>query len=432
MAVWCEAVDLPRFGQPRGEPVQTPEDVAAMLRLHGLGWGTRRIAAALGCSRTTVQHYVSAGEWRGYRRRGRQRKLSGETAWLRERLIRHGGNADVVRQDLARERGITVSLRTLERAVAPFRRELAAEARATLRFETPPGQQLQIDFGQKRVPIGGVLVAVYLFVATLGYSRRLFVQPFRHERQSAWFAGLEAAFRHFGGLPQDVLVDNARALVDFHDAATREVRFNARLLAFARYWGFNPRACAPYRARTKGKDERGVGYVKRNALAGHGFDSWAAMEAHLVRWTREVADTRCHGTTAEAPRVRFEQGEATALRPLVGRPPFDQMRELVRVVSSECSIELDANSYSVPWRLIGARVVVLASGGRVGIHHDGLEVAVHAEVAGRRQRVIDPAHLHGAAGLARPAPAVAPAEPEVVPALLRPLAEYELAVGGGW
>lgn len=418
-----------RFAGPGGDPMQTPEDVAAMLRLHDLGWGTRRIARELGCSRTTVQHYVLAGGWQRYRRRGRQRTLAGETAWLRERLNRHGGNADVVRQDLARERGITVSLRTLEREVAPFRRELAAQARATLRFETPPGQQLQIDFGQKRVPIGGVLVLVYLFVATLGYSRLLFVQAFRHERQSAWFAGLEAAFRHFGGVPRDVLLDNARALVEYHDAATREVRFNARFLAFARYWGFTPRACAPYRARTKGKDERGVGYVKRNALAGHGFDSWAALEGHLVRWTRDVADTRCHGTTEQAPRVRFEQGEATALRPLAGRPPFHQARELMRVVNSECSIELDANSYSVPWRLIGERVAVVASGGRVSIQHDGIEVAAHAEVAGRRQRVIDPAHLHGVASLARP---TRPAEPEVAPVLLRPLAEYELAVGGGW
>src|SRR5579863_8530664 len=153
MEVLREAADLARLEQPGGDPMQTPEDVAAMLRLHGLGWGTRRIARELGCSRTTVQHYVAAGCWQRYQRRGRRRKLSGETAWLRERLDRHGGNADVVHQDLARERGITVSLRTLEREVAPFRRELAAQARATSRFETPPGQQLQIDFCQKRVPI---------------------------------------------------------------------------------------------------------------------------------------------------------------------------------------------------------------------------------------------------------------------------------------
>jgi transposase len=97
----------------------------------------------------------------------------------------------------------------------------------------------------------------FLFVATLGYSRRIYVQAFRHERQWAWFSGMEGAFRHFGGLPEEVLFDNAKALVDRHDRATREVIFNQRLHAFARYWGFRPHACAPYRARTKGKDERG-------------------------------------------------------------------------------------------------------------------------------------------------------------------------------
>jgi transposase len=427
-----EAVALLRLEQPRGEPVQTPEAVAAMLRLHDLGWGTRRIARELGCSRTTVQHHLAAGEWRCYRRRGRRSQLADERAWLRERLIRHHGNADVVRQDLERERGITVSLRTLERAVAPFRAELVAEARATLRFETPPGRQLQIDFGQRRVPIGGAMVPVFLFVATLGYSRLLYVQAFRHERQSAWFAGLEAAFQHFAGVPHEVLLDNARALVDHHDAATREVRFNPRLVAFARYWDVIPRACAPYRPRTKGKDESGVKYVKRNALAGHRFDSWAAMEAHLTWWMREVAAVRRHGTTEEAPHVRFDRDEAALLRPLNGRPPFQHVRELVRVVGSEGTIELDANGYSVPWRLIGQRVRVTASGGRVVVHHDGAEVASHAEAAGRRQRVIDPAHCHGMPGLARPVAAADPPEPMPPPALLRPLAEYEQAIGGGW
>jgi transposase len=214
-----------------------------------------------------------------------------------------------------------MSLRTLERALAPLRQTLQAEARATLRFETPAGKQLQIDFGERRVPIGGESVRVYVFVATLGYSRRPYVCAFRHERQTAWFDGLEGAFRHFNGVPQEVLLDNARALVDRHDAATRVVQFNERFAAFARHWGFRPRACAPYRARTKGKDERGVGYVKRNAIAGHRFDSWA----HLVWWMREVADVRGHGTTGETPRLRFERDEAAVLQPLDGRTPVRQL-----------------------------------------------------------------------------------------------------------
>jgi hypothetical protein len=273
-------------------------------------------------------------------------------------------------------------------------------------------------------------VRVYVFVATLGYSRRPYVRAFRHERQTAWFDGLEGAFRHFNGVPQEVLLDNARALVDRHDAATRVVQFNERFEAFARHWGFRPRACAPYRARTKGKDERGVGYVKRNAIAGHRFDSWAHLEAHLVWWMREVADVREHGTTGETPRLRFERDEAAALKPLDGRTPFRQLRDLVRKVQADCTVEVDTNSDSVPWRFIGESVQVAVDDGRIRISHDGQAIAVHAETTGRKQRVVDRAHFHGVAGTARPV--ASGSAVEVEPALLRPLAEYEQIAGGGW
>lgn len=420
----------PRFEELRRELMRTPDEVAAMLRLKALGWGVRRIAAEFGCSHVTVRRYLKAGGWVEYQAPRRAKMLDGLEGWLAERFRQHRGNADVVRQDLAREHGIAVSLRTVERAVTPLRQALRAEARATVRFETPPGRQLQIDFGETRVPIGAESVRVYLFVATLGYSRRCFVQAFRHERQSSWFDGIEAAFAHFSGVPQEVLLDNARALVENHDAATREVRFNERLNAFARYWGFRPRACAPYRARTKGKDERGVGYVKHNAIAGHRFASWAALEAHLAWWTREIADVRDHGTTDEPPIKRFRRAEAAALRPLDGRPPFRQIRELVRRVQSDCAIELDTNSYSVPWRLIGETVQVVVAGGRVSVRHAGREVAIHAETTGRRQRVIEPIHFTGVVGGPRPVPQpITVTEP---PDLLRPLREYEQLVGGGW
>ena len=424
----------PRFEGLRGEEMRTPEEVAAMLRLSALGWGSKRIAAEFGCSRATVKRYLAARGWAAYRRPRRRRALDGLESWIAERFRQHRGNADVVRQDLVREHGVTVSLRTVERAVAPLRQALRAEAEATVRFETPPGRQLQIDFGELWVEIGGERVRLYLFVATLGYSRRAYVQAFRHERQSAWFEGLEGAFRHFGGVPREVLLDNARALVDHHDVETREVRFNERLGAFARYWGFVPKACAPYRARTKGKDERGVGYVKRNAIAGHSFASWAALEAHLAWWLREIADPRAHGTTGEPPIDRFRREEAGVLKPLDGRPPFGHVRDLVRRVQADCCIEVDTNAYSVPWRLIGETVRAAVAGGRVTIRHGEQEVAFHPELAGRRQRQIDPAHLQGIV-LARPRvpPSDPPQEtPPPDPALLRPLAEYEELVGGAW
>jgi transposase len=411
------------------EVMRTPDEVAAMLRLKGLGWGVKRIAREVGCSPMTVRRYLAEGGYAPYRRRGRPRRLAGLEDWLAERFRRHAGNADVVRQELA-ENGIVLSLRSVERAVAPLRQELEAEARATVRFETAPGRQLQVDFGERRVVIGDESTKVFLFVATLGYSRRLHVRAFQHERQESWFEGLESTFRHFGGVTQEVLFDNDRGLVSHHDAVTREVEFNARLHAFAQHWGFRPRACAPYRARTKGKDERGVAYVKKNAIAGRRFETWAGLEAHLDQWEREVADARVHGTTGEVPLARFSRDEAAALRPIEGIAPFQALREVIRVVQADCAIEVDNNAYSVPWRLIGERVRVAITGEAIRISHAGREVAVHTRRSGKRQRVVDPAHFAGVAGWgAKVVRTVAAAE---APALLRPLAEYERLIGGGF
>ena len=418
--------------------MRTPDEVAAMLRLHGLGWGTRRIAAEVGCNRETVQRYLASGRWRECQVPTRPNMLAGHADWIAERFRRHRGNADVVRQELASELGVVASLRTVERAVSHLRRELAAAALATVRFETPPGRQLQIDFGQRRIVVEGCEGSrVYLFVATLGYSRRVYARAFTHERQSAWLEGIEGAFRHFGGLPGELLLDNATALVKHHDPVTREVEFNARLHAFARYWDVRPVACAPYRARTKGKDERGVGYAKHNAIAGRSFASWGALEAHLAWWMREVADVRVHGTTGEVPMVRFEREERQALRPLNGRPPFRQLRELTRKVQNDACVDVDTNHYSVPWRLIGASASVVVSGAKVRIHHAGVEVACHDKRLGRRERAVDRAHLHGIVSGRREdgdTGADAALLQAALPGteLLRPLSEYEQVAGGGW
>ena len=243
-----------RLHDPRRDEMKTPDDVSAMVRLKELGWGSKRIAAELGCSRNTVKRWLRYGDWRPCVTPSRSKKLDGLSGWLAERFRRHAGNADVIRQELAAEKAIHISLRTVERAVAPLRRELVAEARATVRFETRPGEQLQIDFGERRVAIGGAQTKVFFFVATLGYSRRLHVRAFGHEKQDSWFTGMEGAFRAFGGVPREVLLDNARALILHHDPSSREVVLHPRLHAFARHWGFRVRACAPYRARTKGAD----------------------------------------------------------------------------------------------------------------------------------------------------------------------------------
>lgn len=219
-----------------------------------------------------------------------------------------------------------MSLWTVERAVRSYREELRREALATVRFETPPGRQMQIDFGEKRVLIGGERVKVHFFVAKLGYSRRLYAKAFEHENQYTWFQGMEGAFAYFGGVPAEVLTDNPRALVTEHNRATHELKLNEKCKAFAEYWGFLPRACAPLRARMKGKVESGVGYVKRNCIAGWEFRSWEDMERHIVHWLRTESDGRelkaCRVCVPEEPKdtdasdtplLRFELYEQAAL-----------------------------------------------------------------------------------------------------------------------
>ena len=210
-----------------------PEVVDQILALQKKGYGKKRIAKELGISSRTVRRYIAQQGWKPYKSPKRQKKLAGLTDWLEKSFYLHKGNATVVHQELIRQHGIHVHVCTVERAVKPFRRKLQIEAKATVRFETPPGKQLQIDFGTLTIQIGGELQRVHLFAAVLGYSRRQYVQAFLHQRQSAWFEGMEGAFRHFDGVPEQVLLDNAKALVMSHNPLTREVLFNDKLRAFA-------------------------------------------------------------------------------------------------------------------------------------------------------------------------------------------------------
>lgn len=429
---------LPCLNKSTSEEVmKSPEFVDQILGLAKLGWGKRRIAKELGTTVKTVKRYLKQGEWVPYKRKNSKRKLQGLERWLEETFLQHGGNAAVVHQELRRQHNITVDPRTVQRAVKPFRQKLVAKAKATVRFETPPGKQLQIDFGSITISIAQEKRKVFFFVATLGYSRRNYVQAFTNERQVSWFEGLDGAFRYFGGIPEEVLIDNPKPLVTYHNPKTREIIFNDRLRTFASYWKFKPRACAPYRARTKGKDESGVKYVKRNCIAGRQFDSWEHLEEHLHWWMREIADVRIHGTTGEEPLARFERDEKKFLNDLEGKPPFFQVRELKRVVHNDCCVEVDNNRYSVPWQLVKQQVTVQVVNDEVIITQGPSEIARHSLCLGKKESSVKPEHFNGIINSTRfneSSASKIKSFPEKKPTyeLLRPLSEYETAIGGGW
>jgi transposase len=400
-----------------------PEVVRQMRLLHEAGWGAKRIAAEVGVARNTVRRYLRSPLADVQVRPSRRSLDDDARSQARELYVGPaGGNAVVVRQMLE-ERGLEASVRTVQRAVEEQRREQRVAQVATVRFETEPGDQMQIDFGEKWVSIAGELVRVFLLVAVLSYSRRLFVKAFLNQRSDDWREGIAAAFRRFGGVPRTLLGDNAKALVLGRDRATGIVTFHPTYLAFCREWDVLPRACGPYRARTKGKTESGVKYVKRNGLAERAFESFAALDAHLDDWMI-AADMREHGTTHERPIDRFER-ERAALRPLPAQPLVVRHRRLRRRVSNDSFVDVDTVRYSVPFRFVRAELDVLVGDDAVEVFLGAERVAVHRRSSEPHARVVEPAHFDGL-WRRTPAPVITTCSP--LEALGRSLAEYEAAM----
>lgn len=152
-----------------------------------------------------------------------------------------------------------------------------------------------------------------------------------------------------------MLVDNQKVAVVLHHRD--RLQFTPRFVDLASHYGFTPRACRPYRARTKGKDERMVGYIKHHFFVRYRtFDSWAHLNQLAEQWLREEADHRMHGTVHEVVAVRFER-ELPALAPLPAQR-YDTSYVEYRQVSWDSYIEVRGNRYSVPASLVGTTVSV--------------------------------------------------------------------------
>jgi hypothetical protein len=267
-------------------------------------------------------------------------------------------------------------------------------------------------------------------VFTLGYSRRLFSFAYPNERLAALLDGHERALRYFEGVTLTCLYDNPRTLV--LGRSEGKVLWHPVFEDFARYYGFTPRACQPYRARTKGKVESGVKYVKRNALAGRRFASWDDLNTWLEQWSRTVADLRVHGTTHERPIDRFARER---LVPLGSRPPYKYEQVKLRRVANDALVAVGAARYSVPVEYVGMVVAVNESATHYEMVYQGKVIAHHPK-AQRHSVVMEPAHYHGLLKMAERTTCVDP--PRFDPAfgqlgevMVRDLAQYEAVSQAG-
>jgi transposase len=289
--------------------------------LHRHGKGIREIARETGVSRNTVRRYLRHQEAVRYKARPvRAAKLDRFKSYVIARLCAASPEwipASVLLMEL-RELGYAGGYTMLKMFMASLKPKAAAEP--VIRFETGPGEQMQVDWavirrGEKRLSV---------FVATLGWSRAAYVEFVTDERVETLIEAHENAFFAFGGVPREVLYDNMRTVVlERHGYGRGRHRFHPGFLDFARHCGFRPRLCAPYRAQTKGKVERFIRYLRHSFYVP--LASRLAQEGLIVdretanlaarRWLREVANARVHGTIGEIPAERLAS-ERLQLQPV--------------------------------------------------------------------------------------------------------------------
>lgn len=295
-----------------------------MLLKHYLDQGRNvtEISQELGISRQTIYRWIRAGELERDVTEARYgprppvpTKLDPYKPLIHERLTEFPDLTAVRLFEEAKAAGYEggyTQLKTYAREVRP-----RPPADPVVRFETAPGQQAQVDFAHFRFPWG----RRYALLVVLGYSRLLWLHFYPRQEMRTLMRGLEAAFDFFGGVPREVLFDQMRAVVtrDLRSESGPLVR-NEEFLRFAAHWGFRPRACRPYRAKTKGKVERPIHYVRQSLVYGRSFAGDADLNARAEWWLRTVANVRKHGTTGERPIDRLEREEAAVLQPLAARP----------------------------------------------------------------------------------------------------------------
>jgi transposase len=375
----------------RGAVIKLGE-LVMILELHRQGISVSAIARQLGIDRKTVRTHIAKGlAAPTYTPRpSREHLIDPFTPYLRERLAAFPALTGRRLWRELKERGYQGGYT----AVTDVLRDLRP-AKATgfeIRFETLPGEQAQVDFAQFAVEFAdepGVRRIVWLFSMVLGHSRLIWARFVLHQDLQTVLRCHMAAFAAIGGAPREILYDRMKTAVIGEDPDGLVV-YNRALVDLARHYGFQPRACRPYRAKTKGKVERPFRYIREDFFLGGAFRNLEDLNAQLRHWLDTVANPRVHATTRRVVNEAFaEEKNALQALPLA---PYQATLRLERRVSHEGMVCVGGNLYSVPdtTRRRVLDVHVLADS--IRIFEDGALIACHAPLEGRGEKRLEPAH----------------------------------------
>jgi len=352
------------------------------------GISISEIARQTGHDRKTVRKAIN-GDLLAPRQKAppKTRKIDPYTDYLQRRMSEGVYNARKLYREI-QARGYPGGLTQVILYLQPFRPP--RHEVATVRFETEPGQQAQVDWGScGYIDVEERQKTLYCFVMTLGWSRAMYMEFTTHGDTGSFIRCHQHAFEYFGGVPREVLHDNLKSAVIERDA-DGTIRFNARYLDFALAMGFSPYPHQPYRPQTKGKVESGVRYVKGNFWVGLHFIDMDDINVQARVWLDTVANPRIHGTTSETPfsRLPYEH-----LQPLPAQR-FDTSIISYRQVGRDCLVSYQGNAYSAPAAYARHTVLVKETEERwvVLVSAEGEVIAEHRLLRGHHQWSVNPAH----------------------------------------
>lgn len=367
-----------------------------ILELHRQGLSVSAIAQRAGMDRKTVRKYIADGtQAPSYGPRApRPTLLEPYAAYVIERIKAF---PELSERRLLRDikelgyGGGRTALGDLLRKIRPPRR-----SRFEVRFETPAGKQAQVDFAHFHVVFDDEPQSsrsIWLFSMVLGHSRYLWARFVEHQDLQTVIRCHMAAFEHIGGAPREILYDRMKTAVLGENQDERHIVYNAKLLALGTHYGFTPRACKAYRAKTKGKVERPFRYIRQDFFLARRFANLADLNAQLRVWLDTLGNARVHETTQRVVAEHFieEQASLVALPALA----FNAVIKLERRVSCEGMVSVGGNYYSVPDCTRRHIVEVHSLANEIRIFEDGVLRAVHPVLDGRRRSSILAGHRTG-------------------------------------
>ena len=307
---------------------------------------------------------------------------------LVETWVNSGLQATTIYGLLKRKHKYTGSYSSVRRFV---RRVVPKVPEATMPMHFSPGEAAQVDFGTGPMlqdPVSGEETKTWIFVMTLCWSRHQYAEIVWDQKVPTWLGCHQRAFRFFGGLPERIVLDNAKCAIV--RACAKEPEVQRAYYELAEAYGFKLDVCPPRSPKLKGRVEAGVKYVKRSFLPGREFRDLADANRQLEAWVVEEAGNRIHGTTRERPLTRFAETEKEMLQ-AIPSPAYEPAEWKKLKLHKDCHVRFEHCRYSAPWIHIDESLWVRITATMVQIYREHTMVATHTRCskAGECRTVID-------------------------------------------